>query len=122
MILIQHCSRRKRYKMKTKGIHVGKYMCHPKTRNKSHRGGVEMQPHSFLTLALDGVVNDTSRHFAPRVKHRYPLWRKLGGPESQSGLVWERDRPLRTPGRPARSKTPYRTRYPSIQRRNKITF
>ena len=41
--------------MKAKVIHVGKFICHLKTRNKSHRGGVEVQPHSFLTSALDGV-------------------------------------------------------------------
>jgi len=47
--------------MKRKRIHVGKYMCHPKTRYKSHRGEVEVQSHSFLTSALDGV--DGQRHF-----------------------------------------------------------
>ena len=53
----------------------------------AHRG-VEVQLYSFLTTALEGVRGQ--RH-APAAfypgKTRYPLYRRLGGPQGRSGPV-----------------------------------
>jgi hypothetical protein len=51
-------------------------------------GGGEYSFYSFLTSALDGVSGQRHAPAAlyPREKDpRYPLDRKLGGPESRSG-------------------------------------
>jgi len=63
------------------------------------------------------VVSVTPRPlFTPRGKTRYPLYRRLGGPQDRSGRVrkilptptW-----IRSPDRPARSQSLYRLRYPA---------
>jgi hypothetical protein len=50
-------------------------------------GGVEVQLHAFLTLALDGGERLASRpdRFNSRARAPVPLDRRLGGPQSQSG-------------------------------------
>ena len=62
-----------------------------------------------LTSALDGV--DGQRH-APAalspVKTRYPLYRRLCGPQCRSGRV------RKIPDRPARSESLYRLSYPGL--------
>jgi len=47
-------------------------------------GGVDIQLHTFLTLALDGGEWSASHpsHFTPWIKT--PLYRRLGGPQSWS--------------------------------------
>jgi len=47
-------------------------------------------------------------------KTRYPLHRRLGGPQGQSGQVRKISPPtgIRSPDRPARSKSLYRLSYP----------
>jgi len=35
------------------------------------------------------VVNATLRPFYPRKGTRYPLYRRLGGPQGRSGKVWK---------------------------------
>ena len=47
-------------------------------------------------------------------KTRYPLYRRLGGPQSQSGWVAKNLVPtgIRSPDRPARSESLYRLSYP----------
>ena len=46
---------------------------------------------------------------------RYPLYRRLGGPQSRSGLVWKISPPtgIRSPDRPALNQSLYRLRYPA---------
>jgi hypothetical protein len=49
-------------------------------------------------------------------KTRYPLYRRLGGPQSRSGQVRKISPPpprVRSPGHPARSQSLYRLRYPA---------
>jgi hypothetical protein len=50
--------------------------------------GVEVQLYSFLTSALEGVGG---QHHAPAAlppgKTRYPLYKRLGGPQGRSGRV-----------------------------------
>ena len=68
-----------------------------------------------LTSALDGV--DGQRHVPavlPPGKTRYPLYRRLGGPQGRSGRVRKISPPtgIRSPDRPARSESLYRLSYP----------
>ena len=50
----------------------------------------------------------------PPVKTRYPLYRRLGGPQGRSGRVRKIPPPtaIRSPDRPARSESLYRLRFP----------
>jgi len=53
-------------------------------------------------------------HFTPWKKTRYPLSRRLGGPQDRAGRVWKSS-PLagiRSPDRLARSESLYRLSYP----------
>jgi hypothetical protein len=63
---------------------------HPITGHQGPRGGVEVWLYSFPTSALEGVGG---KHHAPAVlppgTTRYPLYRKLGGPQDRSGRVWK---------------------------------
>jgi hypothetical protein len=56
-------------------------------------GGVEVQLRSFLTSALDGGKWSTTHtgRFTHGKGHRYPLNRRLGGPQTQHGLYCCRD-------------------------------
>jgi hypothetical protein len=91
--------------------------------------------YSFTTSAIDGV---SGQGHAPaalypwRKDPRYPLDRKLGGPQSRSGHRGLRKNPLplqgiepRSPCRPDRSQTLYYLSYPAPQTTytlsNKIT-
>jgi hypothetical protein len=51
----------------------------------------------------------------PQGKTRYPLYRRLGGPQGQSGQAQEISPPkrIRYPDRPARSQSLYRLSYPA---------
>jgi transposase len=73
--------------VRPKGL-KGKGKGHPITGHQGPRGGVEVKLYSFLTSALEGVGN---QHHAPvaltPVKNRYPLYRRLGGPQGRSGRV-----------------------------------
>ena len=68
-----------------------------------------------LSSALDGVGGQ--RH-APAAlspgKTRYPLYRRLGGPQGRSGQVRKISPPtgIRSPDRPARSQSLYGPSYP----------
>jgi hypothetical protein len=60
------------------------------------------------------VVNATPRPFYPPGKTRYPLYRRLGGPQGRSGQV-QKILPhtgFRSQDRPARSESLYRLSYP----------
>ena len=50
----------------------------------------------------------------PPGKTRYPLYRRLGGSQGRSGRLRKISPPtgIRSPGRPARSESPYRLSYP----------
>jgi hypothetical protein len=58
----------------------------------SYELGAEVQLHSFLTSALDGDKRSTScpSHFTSGKERWYPLNRRLGGTQSQSGLLEKR--------------------------------
>ena len=57
--------------------------------------------------------------FSLREKTRYPLYRRLGGPQGRSGMVRKISLPtgIRSPDRPARSQSLYRLSYPGRQKR-----
>jgi hypothetical protein len=71
-------------------------------------------PYSFLTSALDGdewSASSLGRALVPEKGHRYPLYRRLGGPQSLFGhrATGKILSPLpgiepRSPGRPARTR------------------
>ena len=60
------------------------------------------------------MVKATSRPLYPPGKTRYPLHRRLGGPQSRSGQVRKISSPtgILSPDRPACSESLYRLRYP----------
>jgi len=61
------------------------------------------------------VVNATPRRFTPGKETRYPLYRRLGGPQGRSGRVRKISPPtrIRSLDRPALSEMLYRLRNPS---------
>ena len=72
-------------------------------------------PTPSLTSALDGVGGQ--RHVPaalPPGKSRYPLYRRLGGPQSRSGWVRKISAPtgIRSPDRLTGSESLYRQSYP----------
>jgi hypothetical protein len=70
-----------------------------------------------MTTALDGGKGSASRsgRSLPPGKTRYPLYRKLVGPQGRSGQVRIILPPtgIRSPDRSARSQSPYRLSYPA---------
>ena len=77
-----------------------------------------------MTTALEGDEGSESRpgRSLPPGKTRYPLYRRLGGPQGRSGQVRKISSPtgIRSPDLPARSQSLYRLSYPSsrVSRRN----
>jgi len=63
------------------------------------------------------VVNTTPRRLTPDKETQYPLCRRLGGLQDRSGRVSKNlaRTGIRSHGRPARSKSLYRLRYPGPQ-------
>jgi len=59
------------------------------------------------------VVNAKPRPLYPGKQTRYPLYRRLGGPQDRSGWMRKILPPtgIRSPDRPARSESSYRLRY-----------
>ena len=70
-----------------------------------------------MTTALEGGEGSASRRCRslPSGKTRYPLYRRLGGPQGRSGQLRTVSPPtgIRSPDRPARSQSLYRRRYPA---------
>jgi hypothetical protein len=68
-----------------------------------------------MATTLEGGEWSASRpnHTLPPGKTRYPLYRRLGGPQSRSGKVRKISPPtgIRSPDRPARSQSLYRLSY-----------
>ena len=68
-----------------------------------------------MTTALEEGEGSASRpgRSLPPGKTRYPLYRRLGGPQGRSGQVWKISPPtgIRSPDRPARSQSLYQLRY-----------
>ena len=60
-----------------------------RARPRMPRDGVVVQLYSSLTSALDGVggQHHTPAALPPGGKPRYPLYRRLGGPQGLSGRV-----------------------------------
>jgi len=79
--------------------------------------GVELQPYSFLTTTLERgewSASHPGRSLPPR-KTRYPLYRRLGGPQSRSRQVRKISPPtgIRSLDRSAPSQSLYRLGYPA---------
>jgi len=70
-----------------------------------------------MTTALEGNKGSASRpgRSLPTRKTRYPLYRRLGGPQGRSGQVRKLSPPtgIRSPDRPASNQSLYRLRYPA---------
>jgi hypothetical protein len=84
----------------------GKGKVHPITSHKGQRGGgLRYGSTLSLTAALDGFWwSPSPGRFTPVNETRYPLYRRLGGPQGQLGQVqkisppsgiWSPDRPTR---------------------------
>jgi hypothetical protein len=71
-----------------------------------------------MTTTLEGGEGSVSRpgRSLPPGKTRYPLYRRLGGPQGRSGQVRKISPPtgIRSPDRPARSQSLYRLSYPAL--------
>ena len=65
------------------------------TGRTAHRG-VEVKIYSFMTMVLEGSEGSAScpGRSLPLGKIRYPLYRRLGGPQGRSGQVWKISSPL----------------------------
>ena len=85
------------------------------TGRTAHRG-IRSRALLFLyhgTRRGEGSASRPGRSLPPR-KTRYPLYRRLGGPQARSGQVRKISPPngIRSPDRPARSESLYRLSYP----------
>ena len=68
----------------------GKGKGHPTTGHEGPEGEYRYSFTLSLTSALDGVGGQRYAPAAlPPGKTRYPLYRRLGGPQGRSGRVWE---------------------------------
>ena len=69
---------------------------------------------SALLLGGGGLSNPRPGRFTSRGKTRYPLYRRLGGPQGRSARVRRISSPteIRSPNLPARSESLYRLSYP----------
>jgi len=84
-------------------------------------GGVEVQLYSFLTTALEGGEGSASRpgRSLPPGKTRYPLYRRLGGPQGRSGQVRKISPP---PGFDPRTVQPVASRYTDYAGRPNLSW
>jgi len=86
------------------------------TGRTAHRGGsgIALPFLDHGTRAGEGSKSRPGRSLPPG-KTRYPLYRRLGGPQGRSGQVRKISPPteIRSPDRPARSKSLYRLSYPA---------
>ena len=98
---------------------------HPRTGHEGPKGEQRYSSTLSLTSTLDGglVVNATPRPLYPPGKTRYPLYRRLGGPQGRSGRVRKFLPPawIPSPDRPARSESLYRLSYRGPSNISKLT-
>jgi len=82
---------------------------------------MEVKLHTFLASALDGGEWSASHisHFPHGNNPWYPLYRRLGGPQSQSGCSGEKKNPSPSwesnPGHPAHSLITILAELPQLQ-------
>ena len=89
-------------------IMVGRF--HPFIGHKGPQGEQRYSSTLFLTPALEGREGSAScpGHILPPGKTRYPLHKRLGGPQGRSGQVWKISPP---PGFDPRTVQPVRSCY-----------
>jgi hypothetical protein len=95
------------------------YTVHPTTCQCKHRRGVNIKLYSLIS-GPDGVGGQSHAPAAlPSGKTQYPMYRRLGGPQSRSGRVRKISPTtgIRSPDRPARSES---LPYSEMQLCNKI--
>ena len=132
MLLLWIANRQRRHNAAYRGTHYCYFVCQEspvykdKGKGKGHpitgqEGPEEEQMQSSTlpsTSSLDGGGAGGQRHAPaalPPGKTRYPLYRKLGGPQGRSERV-KKISPhtgIRSPDRPVRSESLYRLRYTS---------
>ena len=87
----------------------GKFKVHPRTGHEGTDGEQRYSCTLSLTSALDGVGGQRyTPTDLPPGKNRYPLYRRLGGPQGRSGRVREISPP---PGFDPRTVQPVASRY-----------
>ena len=94
---------------------LGKGKGHPRRGHEGPEGEYRYSCTLSLTSALDGVSGQRHAPVAlPPGKTRYPLYRRLSGPQGRPGRARKISPPtgIRSPDRPARSKSLYRLSYP----------
>ena len=95
------------------------------TGRTAHRGstGIALPFYDHGTRRGWGVSVTLRPLFTPR-KTRYPLYRRLGGPQGRSGQVRKISPPtrIRSPDRPARSQSLYWLSYPAHFISSKLVF
>ena len=88
------------------------------TGSTAHRGSrcIALLFHDHATRRGEGSASRPGRSL-PRGESRYPLYRRLGGPQGRSGQVRKISHPtgIRSPDRPAHSQTLYRLLLPRQQ-------
>jgi hypothetical protein len=86
------------------------------TGRTAHRGsrGIALPFHDHGTRRGEGSASRLGRYLPPG-KTRYPLYRRLGGPQGRSVQVRKISPPtgIRSSDFPARSQSLYRLRYPT---------
>ena len=95
-------------------VNESRVKAEPRKCHESPEGEYRYSASLSLTSALDGVGNQRHALAAlPPGKTRYPLFRRLGGPQGRSGRVQPISPPtgFRSPDRPARSESLYRLSY-----------
>jgi hypothetical protein len=72
--------------MKLRIVKIKISLSSPYNRPRRSRRGVEVQLYSFFNLGArwDGWLTPRSGFFTPRKETRYPLNRRLGGPQGRS--------------------------------------
>ena len=100
---------------------------HPRRGHEGSEGEQRYSSTLSLTSALDGVgVQRHAPAALPPGKTRYPLYRRLGGPQGRSGHVRKNLAPtgIRSPDRPAGSESLYRLSYrgPHNNQDTKISY
>ena len=88
-------------------------LCTDRTARRESRG-IVLPFHDHGTRTGEGSASRPGRSLPPG-KTRYPLYRRLGGPQSRSGQVRKISPPtgIRSPDRPTRSQSLYRLSYPA---------